>query len=213
VAFAVKFPVGADVVTVAAKVVYQVKVPVAQLLVMLTGLPAQIGLEAKTGVPGIGFTVCVTEETALAQLVLTLTHLAKYVVLAVKFPVGADVVTVAAEVVYQVKFPVAQLLVMLAGLPAHIGLEAKTGESGIGFTICVTDDTALIQPVVASRHLAKYVVLAVKFPVGAVVVTVAAKVVYQVKVPVAQLLVILTGLPAQIGLEVKTGVPGIGFTI
>jgi hypothetical protein len=51
---------------------------------------------------------------------------------------------------------------------------------------------------VASTHLAKYVVLAVKFPVGADVVTVAAKVVYQVKVPVAQLLVMLTGLPAQI---------------
>jgi hypothetical protein len=65
---------------------------------------------------------------------------------------------------------------------------------------------------VASTHLAKYVVLAVKFPVGAVVVTVAAKLVYQVKVPVAQLRVMLTGLPAQIGLEAKTGESGIGFT-
>jgi hypothetical protein len=121
--------------------------------------------------------------------------LAKYVVLAVKFPVGADVVTVAAKVVYQVKVPVAQLLVILTGLPAHIGLEAKTGESGIGFTVCVTEETGLAQPDMASKHLAKYVVLAVKFPVGALVVVVPAEVVYQVKVPVAQLLVMLTKPP------------------
>jgi hypothetical protein len=65
---------------------------------------------------------------------------------------------------------------------------------------------------VASKHFAKYEVLAVKFPVGAVVLVVPAKVVNQVKVPVAQLLVIFIWLPAQIGVELNVGKAGIGFT-
>jgi hypothetical protein len=65
---------------------------------------------------------------------------------------------------------------------------------------------------VASIHFAKYEVLTETFPFGAVVVVVPAKVVNQVKVPVAQLLVIFIWLPAQIGVELNIGKAGIGFT-
>jgi hypothetical protein len=82
-------------------------------------------------------------------------HFAKYEVLAVKFPVGAVVLVVPAKVVNQVKVPVAQLLVMFAGLPAQIGVELNVGKAGIGLTTCVTVATVLAQPVVASTHFAK----------------------------------------------------------
>jgi hypothetical protein len=123
------------------------------------------------------------------------------------------VAVVPAKVVNQVKVPVAQLLVMLIALPAQIGVELNVGKAGIGLTTCVTVATVLAQPVVASKHFAKYEVFAVKFPVGAVVLVVPAKVVNQVKVPDVQLLVIFTALPAQIGVELNIGKAGIGLTI
>jgi hypothetical protein len=211
--FAVKFPVGAVVAVVPAKVVNQVKVPVAQLLVMLAWLPEQIGVELNVGKAGIGFTTWVTLATALAQPVVASTHFAKYEVLADTFPVGAVVAVVPARVVNQVKVPVAQLLVMLTALPEQIGVELNVGKAGIGFTTWVTVATVLAQPVVAFIHFAKYEVFAVKFPVGAVVLVVPAKVVNQVKVPDVQLLVIFTALPAQIGVELNIGKAGIGLTI
>jgi hypothetical protein len=209
---AVKFPVGAVVVVVPAKVVNQVKVPVAQLLVIFAGLPAQIGVELNVGKAGIGLTTWVTLATVLAQPEVASIHFAKYEVLAVKFPVGAVVAVVPARVVNQVKVPVAQLLVIFTALPEQIGVELNIGKAGIGFTVWVTVATALAQPVVASIHFAKYEVLAVKFPLGTVVVVVPTKVVNQVKVPDAQLLVIFTALPAQIGVELNVGKVGIGFT-
>jgi hypothetical protein len=207
-----KFPVGAVVAVVPAKVVNQVKVPVAQLLVMFAWLPEQIGVELNVGKAGIGFTTWVTVATALAQPVVASTHFAKYEVLAVKFPLGADVAVVPARVVNQVKVPVAQLLVMITALPEQIGVELNIGKAGIGFTTWVTVATVLAQPEVASIHFAKYEVLADKLPVGAVVAVVPAKVVNQVKVPVAQLLVIFIALPAQIGVELNIGKAGIGLT-
>jgi hypothetical protein len=206
------FPVGAVVAVVPARVVNQVKVPDVQLLVMLIALPAQIGVELNVGKAGIGLTIWVTLATALAQPVVASTHFAKYEVLADTFPVGAVVAVVPARVVNQVKVPVAQLLVMLIALPAQIGVELNVGKAGIGFTTWVTLATVLAQPVVAFIHFAKYEVLADTFPVGAVVAVVPARVVNQVKVPVAQLLVMLTALPEQIGVELNVGKAGIGFT-
>jgi hypothetical protein len=75
-------------------------------------------------------------------------------VFAVKFPVGAVVVTVPARVVYQVKVPVSQELVTFTAEPEHMAVELKVGIAGIAFTVCVTLATALPQPEVASTHLA-----------------------------------------------------------
>jgi hypothetical protein len=143
------------VVVVAAEVVYQVKVPVAHELVTFTAEPEHIAVELKVGIAGIGFTVCVTLATALAQPEVASTHLAKYVELAVKFPEGAVVVVVPAEEVYQVNVPVAQELVTFTADPEQIAVELIVGMAGIGFTVCVTLATALAQDVVASIHLAK----------------------------------------------------------
>jgi hypothetical protein len=57
------------------------------------------------------------------------------------------------------------------------------------------------------------VVLVVKFPVGEVVVVVAAAEVYQVNVPAAQELVTFTPEPEHIAVELKVGIAGIGFTV
>jgi hypothetical protein len=213
VAFAVKFPVGDVVVVVPAEVVYQVKVPVAQELVTFTAEPEHMAVELKVGIAGIGFTICVTLVKALAQPEVASTHLAKYVELAVKFPVGAVVVTVPAEDVYQVKVPVAQELVTFTAEPEHMAVELNVGIAGIAFKVCVTLATALAQPEVASTHLAKYVAFAVKFPVGAVVVVVPAEVVYHVNVPAAQELVTFTTEPEHIAVELKVGIAGIVFTV
>jgi hypothetical protein len=77
VVFVVKFPVGAVVVTVPARVVYQVKVPEAQELITFTVEPEHMADEFKVGKAGIAFTVCVTLATALAQPEVASTHLAK----------------------------------------------------------------------------------------------------------------------------------------
>jgi hypothetical protein len=50
---------------------------VAQELVTFTAEPEQIAVELIVGMAGIGFTVCVTLATALAQDVVTSIHLAK----------------------------------------------------------------------------------------------------------------------------------------
>jgi hypothetical protein len=76
-------------------------------------------------------------------------------VFAVKFPVGAVVVVVPAEEVYQVKVPVAHELVTFTADPEHITVELKVGIAGIGFTVWVTLAIALAHPEVASTHLAK----------------------------------------------------------
>jgi hypothetical protein len=55
------------VVVVAKAEVYQVKVPLAQLLVIFTGLPAQIGVELNVGLSGKAAIVTVRVAEALAQ--------------------------------------------------------------------------------------------------------------------------------------------------
>jgi hypothetical protein len=65
------------VVVVPAEEVYQVNVPVAQELVTFTPEPEHIAVELKVGIAGIGFTVCVTLATALAQDVVASIHFAK----------------------------------------------------------------------------------------------------------------------------------------
>jgi hypothetical protein len=128
---------------------------VAQELVTFTADPEQIAVELIVGMAGIGFTVCVTLVKALAQPEVASAHLAKYVELAVKFPVGAVVVVVPAKVVYQLNVPAAQELTTFTADPEQIAVELKVGVARIAFTVCVTLATALAQPEVASTHLAK----------------------------------------------------------